>query len=79
MILVVDNYDSFTYNLVQALGELGAELQVYRNDEIDVDSVRVKAPTGIVMSPARAARRTLVLAARSSREWAPRCRFLGSA
>ena len=51
MILVVDNYDSFTYNLVQALGELGAELQVYRNDEIDVDSVRVKAPTGIVMSP----------------------------
>ncbi len=51
MILVVDNYDSFTYNLVQALGELGAELQVYRNDEIDVDSVRGKAPTGIVMSP----------------------------
>ena len=51
MILVVDNYDSFTYNLVQALGELGAELEVFRNDEIDVDSVRVKAPAGIVLSP----------------------------
>ena len=51
MILVIDNYDSFTYNLVQALGELGAELEVCRNDEVDVDSVRVKAPEGIVLSP----------------------------
>ena len=51
MMLVVDNYDSFTYNLVQALGELGAELEVCRNDEVDVDSVRVKAPEGIVLSP----------------------------
>jgi len=40
MILVIDNYDSFTYNLVQYLGELGAELQVYRNDAICLDEIR---------------------------------------
>ena len=51
MILVVDNYDSFTYNLVQAFGELGAEIQVYRNDDIDVDSARAQDPAGIVISP----------------------------
>ena len=51
MILVIDNYDSFTYNLVQALGELGAELQVRRNDDIDADGARAEAPAGIVMSP----------------------------
>ena len=51
MILVNDNYDSFTYNLVQALGELGAELQVWRNDAIDADGARAEAAAGIVMSP----------------------------
>ncbi len=51
MILVIDNYDSFTYNLVQALGELGAELQVRRNDAIDADGARAEAAAGIVMSP----------------------------
>ncbi len=51
MILVIDNYDSFTYNLVQALGELGAELQVRRNDDIDADGARAEAAAGIVMSP----------------------------
>ncbi|MEO1132138.1 MAG: aminodeoxychorismate/anthranilate synthase component II [Cyanobacteria bacterium J06639_1] len=51
MLLVIDNYDSFTYNLVQYLGELGAELQVYRNDEIDVEGVRQLNPDGIVISP----------------------------
>ncbi len=51
MILVLDNYDSFTYNLVQYLGELGAELQVYRNDEITVKQVLRRDPTGIVISP----------------------------
>ena len=51
MILVIDNYDSFTYNLVQALGELGAELQVRRNDELDADGARAEAAAGIVMSP----------------------------
>jgi anthranilate synthase/aminodeoxychorismate synthase-like glutamine amidotransferase len=51
MILVIDNYDSFTYNLVQYLGELGAELVVYRNDALTVDDVRTLAPSHIVLSP----------------------------
>lgn len=51
MLLVIDNYDSFTYNLVQYLGELGADLQVYRNDDIDVEGVRQLQPDGIVISP----------------------------
>ena len=51
MILMIDNYDSFTYNLVQAFRELGAEMQVVRNDEIDVDGIRALAPSAIVLSP----------------------------
>ena len=51
MILVIDNYDSFTYNLVQYLGELGAELRVVRNDAVDADGVAALAPEGIVISP----------------------------
>ena len=50
-VLLIDNYDSFTYNLAQYLGELGAELVVKRNDEITLDDVRVMAPTHIVISP----------------------------
>ena len=51
MIAVIDNYDSFTYNLVQYLGELGAELEVFRNDMITVEELDVLAPTHIVISP----------------------------
>jgi len=51
MVLMIDNYDSFTYNLVQYLGELGAEVEVFRNDEISVDGIRGRAPAGIVVSP----------------------------
>ena len=57
LILVIDNYDSFTYNLVQYLGELGAEfpiaqdIQVYRNDQISLDQIRQLQPHGIVISP----------------------------
>jgi anthranilate synthase component 2 len=51
VILVIDNYDSFTFNLVQALGELGAEVEVYRNDAIDVEGVEARAPTAVVLSP----------------------------
>jgi len=50
-ILVLDNYDSFVYNLVQYLGELGAEPLVFRHDAIDVDSVIAMAPDGILVSP----------------------------
>jgi len=51
MILVVDNYDSFTYNLVQYLGELGAQVRVVRNDEATVEQVAAMAPERIVISP----------------------------
>ena len=51
MILMIDNYDSFTYNLVQAFRELGAEMQVVRNDGIDVDGIRALAPSAMVLSP----------------------------
>jgi len=51
MILVIDNYDSFTWNLVQYLGELGAELGVRRNDELTVEQIEAMAPERIVISP----------------------------
>ena len=51
MILVIDNYDSFTYNLVQYLGELGADLKVIRNDKITVDQVKRMKPEKILLSP----------------------------
>jgi anthranilate synthase/aminodeoxychorismate synthase-like glutamine amidotransferase len=51
MIAMIDNYDSFTYNLVQYLGELGAELAVYRNDKVDLDELRELRPDQIVISP----------------------------
>jgi anthranilate synthase/aminodeoxychorismate synthase-like glutamine amidotransferase len=51
MIAVIDNYDSFTYNLVQYLGELGAELHVVRNDEVTVDQLAALAPSHVVISP----------------------------
>ena len=51
MILVIDNYDSFTYNLVQYLGELGAEVEVRRNDAVSADEVRALRPAGVLISP----------------------------
>jgi anthranilate synthase component 2 len=57
LIIVIDNYDSFTYNLVQYLGELGEEfpvaknIEVYRNDKIDLETIRLLKPDGIVISP----------------------------
>jgi anthranilate synthase component 2 len=57
LILVIDNYDSFTYNLVQYLGELGSEfavacsIEVYRNDQIDLETIKKLKPDGIVISP----------------------------
>ena len=51
MILVIDNYDSFTYNLVQYLGELGARMEVLRNDAMDVDRLAGMQPERVVISP----------------------------
>lgn len=51
MLLMIDNYDSFTYNLVQYLGELGADVRVFRNDQISIAEIKQLAPTQIVISP----------------------------
>lgn len=51
MLLMIDNYDSFTYNLVQYLGELGQEVAVHRNDAIDTEAIQAMAPEHIVLSP----------------------------
>ncbi len=49
MILIIDNYDSFTYNLVQYLGELGAEMRVVRNDQTTLDEIQKELPSAIVI------------------------------
>lgn len=51
MLLMIDNYDSFTYNLVQYLGELGADVHIHRNDQIEINTIHELAPTHIVISP----------------------------
>ena len=51
MILLIDNYDSFTYNLYQYLMELGADVDVRRNDEIDISAIEIMQPDKIVISP----------------------------
>jgi len=51
MLLMIDNYDSFTYNLVQYFGELGADVQVYRNDKITIEEIEALDPEKIVISP----------------------------
>lgn len=51
MLLVIDNYDSFTYNLVQFFGELGAEMEIHRNDKISIDEIRSMNPERICISP----------------------------
>jgi para-aminobenzoate synthetase component 2 len=51
MLLMIDNYDSFTYNVVQYLSELGQEVKVYRNDEISIATIEQLAPEHIVISP----------------------------
>jgi len=51
MVLMIDNYDSFTFNLVQYLGELGSEVRVFRNDELDVAAIESLRPSHIVLSP----------------------------
>ncbi len=51
MIIIIDNYDSFTYNLVQRLGEMGAEIDVHRNDKTSVEEIREASPDHIIISP----------------------------
>lgn len=77
MILVIDNYDSFTYNLVQYFGELGAELVVRRNDEIDVAGAQALHPTRICISPGPGTPKEAGISSAVIRELGPHIPTLG--
>lgn len=77
MILVIDNYDSFTYNLVQEMGELGAEIEVKRNDQITLDEIRAMKPSHIVISPGPGFPKDAGISRDVIREFAPTVPMLG--
>ena len=77
MLLVIDNYDSFTYNLVQYLGELGAEVVVRRNDAVTVEEIGTLAPSGIVLSPGPCAPAQAGVTVDVIRAWGDRIPMLG--
>jgi anthranilate synthase/aminodeoxychorismate synthase-like glutamine amidotransferase len=77
MILVIDNYDSFTFNLVQYLGELGAEPVVRRNDELTVEQVGSLAPSAIVISPGPCAPAQAGISVETVRRWGASIPTLG--
>src|SRR5262245_43413589 len=77
MLLVIDNYDSFTYNLVQYLGELGAEVEVRRNDAIDVEAIGDLAPKAIVISPGPCAPAQAGISVPLIRRWGSSIPILG--
>ena len=77
MLLVIDNYDSFTYNLVQYLGELGAEVVVRRNDAVTVEEIGALAPSGIVLSPGPCAPAQAGVTVDVIRAWGDRIPMLG--
>jgi anthranilate synthase component II len=77
MILVIDNYDSFTYNLVQYLSELGAEVVVHRNDAIAVEDIGALSPSGIVLSPGPCAPAQAGITVETIRRWGPTIPTLG--
>ncbi len=77
MILVIDNYDSFTYNLVQYLGELNVELQVHRNDEIQLDQIRELKPDRILISPGPCSPREAGLSNEIIRTYGPEIPLFG--
>jgi len=77
MLLVIDNYDSFTYNLVQYLGELGAEVQVYRNDKISIEEIERLAPERLVVSPGPCTPKEAGISVEALRNFAGRIPVLG--
>ena len=77
MLLVIDNYDSFTYNLVQYLGELGAEISVYRNDRITLQEIEKLRPERIVISPGPGAPKEAGISVEVVRTFGPRIPVLG--
>ena len=77
MVLVIDNYDSFTYNLVQYLGEMKVEMQVHRNDQITLDQIREMNPDRILISPGPCSPRESGLSNDIIREFGPRTPTFG--
>ena len=77
MLLMIDNYDSFTYNIVQYLGELGADVHVVRNDEITVDDIEALAPEKIVLSPGPCTPNEAGISMEVVRQWAGKVPILG--
>jgi len=77
MLLMIDNYDSFTYNVVQYLGELGAEVRVVRNDEVEVAEIAAMAPDKIVISPGPCTPNEAGISMAVIREFAGRVPLLG--
>ncbi len=77
MILLIDNYDSFTYNLVQALGELGAEMKVVRNDELEIEAVQRLNPSRLLISPGPCTPREAGISVDAIRVFAGRIPILG--
>ncbi len=77
MLLVIDNYDSFTYNLVQYLGEMGVDLQVHRNDRISLDEIRALKPERILISPGPCSPRESGLSNEIIRTFSPQIPTLG--
>lgn len=77
MILLIDNYDSFTYNLYHYLGELGAEVAVHRNDKITLGEIEALAPEKIVISPGPCTPREAGISCEAIRRFAPRVPILG--
>ncbi|MGH7228287.1 MAG: aminodeoxychorismate/anthranilate synthase component II [Nitrospiraceae bacterium] len=77
MLLMIDNYDSFTYNLVQYFGELGEEVQVYRNDKIMVDEINALHPQRLVISPGPCTPKEAGISVSAIRQFAGRIPVLG--
>jgi len=77
MLLIIDNYDSFTYNLVQYLGELGAEIQVYRNDKVSIEEIERLAPERLVVSPGPCTPKEAGISVEALRHFAGRIPVLG--
>lgn len=77
MLLVIDNYDSFTFNLVQYLGEMGVEMQVHRNDQLTLDQIEALRPERILISPGPCSPRESGLSNDIIRTWAGRVPILG--
>ncbi len=77
MILMIDNYDSFTYNVVQYFGKLGAEIEVYRNDKITVEEIERKRPEALVISPGPCTPKEAGISVEAIRHFAGKVPILG--